>query len=155
MAFVIPLLMMLMFGAFQIARVFYVYQALQKSLRGGAGLLARSTNENYCDPTDQALLDARNFMVYGNIQGSGTPVVNGLTIDAIQIFPERVPEGTSAVNQCSCGDADSCDVLAGGRAPDFITVNLGNGFPLEVPFPFVRFSTLNLRASVRMPVTGQ
>ena len=138
-----------------IGRVFYIYHTLQKGLRGGAGLLARSTNVAYCDSADLTLADARNFIVYGNLQGEGTPIVQGLTPDMIQIFPERNVADTTGVIACLCTeDVDSCDTSSGGRAPDFIVVNLGGGFPLAVPFPFVNLGTINLKVSVRMPVTG-
>jgi len=159
LAIQIPLIMTLMFGAVQIARVFYVYHTLQKALRGGAGLLARSTNVAYCDSTDLTMQDVRNFVVYGNLQGQGTPILPDFTPDMIQIFNERI-SGTIGVMPCSCAaDEDttgdpSCDTSAGGRAPDFIVLNLGNGFPLAVPFPFVNLGTINLKVSVRMPVTG-
>jgi len=147
--------MVILFGAVEVGRVFYVYHTLQKALRGGAGLLARSSNVQYCNIADLTLMDARNFMVYGNLQGLGTPVVQGLTTDMIQIFPERNTTGTTDVLACMCTEeADSCDVTAGGRAPDFVVVNLGSGFPLAVPFPFVNIGTISLRVSVRMPVTG-
>jgi hypothetical protein len=151
--------MMLLFGAVQLGRVFYVYHTLQKALRGGAGLLARSVNVSYC-PEDARLTDARvvdslNLIVYGNLQGAGNPVVAGLTTDMIQVLPERNTSGS--VSPCGCsgpGDSNSCDSSAGGRAPDFIVMNLGNGFPLSVPFPFMNIGTINLKVSVRMPVTG-
>lgn len=155
LAFQIPLVLLLLFGTVQMARVFYVYHTLQKALRGGAGLLARSVNTNYCNSTDTMLTDARNFMVYGNLQGEGTPVVPGLTPDMIQILPERNVSGTTGITECLCTqDADSCDVTSGGHVPDFIVVNLGSGFPLSVPFPFVNLGTINLKVAVRMPVTG-
>ena len=156
--FQIPVMLLLLFGVVQVARVFYVYHTLQTALRGGAGLLARSTNVDYCAAEDLTIDDVRNFMVYGNLQGEGTPVVQGLTPDMIQILPERQAAGDTAVTQCSCGESetpgDSCGVSSGGRAPDFIVVNLPSGFPLRVPFPYVSFGTINLRVSVRMPVTG-
>jgi hypothetical protein len=158
LAFQLPLLMVILFGAVEIARVFYVYHALQKAVRGGAALLARSSNVEYCNNTDLTMADVRNFIVYGNLQGTGTPVVQGLTTDLIQIFPERASTDGLDVAACTCGgeagDPDSCDVAAGGRAPDFVVVNLGSGFPLAVPFPFVSLGTFDLRVSVRMPVTG-
>ena len=155
LAFLIPLLLLILFGAFQVARVFYLYHTLQKALRGGAGLLARSASVNYCDASDAALTDARNFMVFGNLQGLGTPVVQGLTPEMIQILPERTGPDSTAVTECLCTEeAESCDVSAGGRAPDFIVVNLVNGFPMPVLFPLINLGTMNLRVSVRMPVTG-
>lgn len=155
LAFQIPLMLAILFGSVQIGRVFYVYHTLQKAVRGGAGLLARSVNVDYCNSEDATLADARNFMVYGNLQGEGTPVVQGLTPDMIQIVPERGVTGTTGVTECLCAeDAESCAVSTGGRAPDFVVVNLGSGFPLPIPFPFVDLGTVNLSVSVRMPVTG-
>lgn len=148
-------MMALLFGAVQIGRVYYMYHTLQKALRGGAGLLSRSVNVDYCNIGDLTLADARNLMVYGNLQGEGTPVVQGLTPDMIQILPERGVADTSGLTECLCTqEADSCDASAGGRAPDFVVVNLGSGFPLRVSFPFVNLGTINLKVSVRMPVTG-
>jgi Flp pilus assembly protein TadG len=158
LAFQIPLMLLLLFGGFQIARIFYTYHTLQKALRGAAGFVARSTNVNYCDIGDATLAAARNFVVFGNLQASGTPVVPGLTPDLIQILPERDVAGSTGVTQCPCTvgteDTESCDVSSSGRAPDFVVVNLGSGFPLTVPFPFVNLGTINLKVSVRMPVTG-
>src|SRR5262249_16182938 len=137
--------------------VFYTYHALQKALRGGAGLLSRSLNVNYCDPNDVTFTDVRNFIVFGNLQGEGTPIIQGLTPDMIQILPERavVTGDTTGLIQCPCGeDTDTCDSSAAGRAPDFIVINLGSGYPLSVPFPYVSLGAINLRVSVRMPVTG-
>ena len=155
LAFLVPLLMLILFSAFQVARVFYLYHTLQKALRGGAGLLARSTNINYCDASAAALTDARNFIVFGNLQGVGTPVVQGLAPEMIQILPERTAPDSTAVTECLCTEeAESCDVASGGRAPDFVIVNLGGGFPVDVPFPYLNLGSINLRVSVRLPVTG-
>lgn len=154
-AFLVPLMMFVLFGTFQLARVFYLYHTFQKALRGGAGMLARMTNVNYCDPGDAALTDARNFIVFGNLQGAGAPIVQGFTPDIIQIFPERTLPDSTVVSQCLCAsDPESCDVTLGGRPPDFVVVNLGSGFPVNVPFPFINLGTIALKVSVRMPVTG-
>lgn len=155
MAFQIPLIMAMLFGVVEIGRMFYVYHSLQKALRGGAAFLARSTGTEYCLAGSPALEDARNLIVYGNLQGEGTPVVQGLTPDMIEILPERVVAGSTGVIACLCTeDPESCDPSSGGRAPDFIVVNLGSGFPLAVPFPYVNLGTINLKVSVRMPLTG-
>jgi TadE-like protein len=155
-AFQIPLMIALLFGGVEIGRIFYTYHALQKALRGGAGLAARSVNVNYCDSADMTLLDIRNFVVYGNLQGEGNPIVPGLTTDMIQILPERLVSENTSVTECVCSEAtDSCDVVSTGRAPDFVVLNFGpDGFPLRIPFPFANLGSVNLRVSVRMPVTG-
>jgi hypothetical protein len=141
----------------QLGRVFYLYHTLQKAMRGGAGLLARSGSVSYCPEdarlSDPRVVDALNFAVYGNLQGIGTPVAAGLTTDMIQVFPERNTSGT--VSTCSCSmDVDSCDSTTGGRAPDFVVMNLGNGYPVSLLFTFISVGTINLKVSVRMPVTG-
>jgi hypothetical protein len=124
-------------------------------LRGGAAFIARTTNINYCDPSDAALADAKNLMVFGNLQGEGVPILPGFSTDIIQILPERILAGTTTVTSCLCtNDPESCDVSAGGRSPDFVVVNLMSGFPIQVPFPYVQLDTIILRVSVRMPVTG-
>ncbi len=156
-AFAIPLMMMLLFAGVQLGRIFYTYHALQKALRGGAGLLSRSLITNYCDPTDLTFTDVRNFIVFGNLQGEGAPIVQGLTPDMIQIVAEReiVTGDTAGLVICPCGeDTDTCDASSSGRSPDFVVINLGSGYPLSVPFPYVNLGTISLRVSVRMPVTG-
>jgi len=155
-------MLLILAGAVQLARVFYTYHTLQKAMQGGAALLARATNVNYCNAEDPALVSARNFMVYGNLQGLGIPVVQTTLCDGsclqnlIQILPERRDGVSTSVNDCMCAtdDADSCEISGVGRAPDFIVVNLNGGYPLQLPFAFVNLATVNLRVSVRMPVTG-
>lgn len=154
-AFLIPLAMILLFGIYQFGRVFFLYQTLQKAVRGGAGLIAKTSNVNFCDPSDLAFVDVRNFIVYGNLEGAGTPIVQGLTPDLIQISAERTIPGSATVTDCICGqDTDSCDPTQGGRPPDFIVVNLGAGYQLDVQFPFVTLPPIPLKVSVRMAVTG-
>ena len=153
----VPLMMALLFGAVEIGRIFYTYHALNKALRGGAGLAARAVNVNYCDNTDVTLVDVRNFVVYGNLQGEGSPIVPGLTTDMVQILPERSIPDSTGISECVCTeDSNSCDVTTSGRSPDFVVLNFGpDGFPLRIPFPFSTISSVNLRVSVRMPVTGR
>lgn len=156
LAIQIPILLLLLFGVVQFGRVFYTYHSLQKALRGGAGVLSRAANVNYCDIDDATIRDAKNLIVYGNLQGIGTPVVVGLTPDMIQILPERQPSGDTTVTSCFCvqNDPDSCDAAVGGRVPEFVVVRLEEGFPVIMAFPMVTAAPINLQVSVRMPVTG-
>jgi hypothetical protein len=155
LAFQIPILIIILAGGIQLARVFYTYHTLEKALRGGAGLLARTSNVNYCDASDTAITGAKNFVIYGNLQGIGTPIVPNLG-DFLQVQAERQDSTSTTVNTCPCGsaDADDCDISVGGRPPDFIVVHLGTGYPLQFPFAYLTLTTLNLKVSVRMPVTG-
>ncbi len=155
LAYQIPLMLVILFGAVHLARVFYIYHILHNALRGGAALIARSANVNHCSPEDLVLAGARNFIVYGNLQGEGTAVVPGLLPEMIRILPERLATGTTAVADCACAaEAEGCDVSLGGRPPDFIVVRIDGGFSVPVPFPFVNLGAILLQVSVRMPVTG-
>jgi hypothetical protein len=156
LALLLPILVILLFGVVQVARVFYVYHTLHKAVSAGAGFMSRLNNVNFCDDQSEIFFDARNYIVYGNLEGSGTPVVNGLTPEMVQIIPERADADTSLVDQCPCSDdGASCDLTTSGRAPDYVVVNLGEaGFPVDVRFPFVNLGSIPLHVSVRMAVTG-
>ena len=154
MALILPLLILLLFGVYQVGRVFYIYHTLHKALRGGMPYVLRSPGVNFCDPNDPVLIDAKNFIVFGNLQGTGSPVVTGLSVEMIQFLPERGDPASSVVTDCGCTGDNSCDIANGGQPPDYITVNLGNGFPMELTFPLLNLGTWNLRVSVRQPFLG-
>ena len=153
-ALALPVLILLLFGAFQVGRVFYIYHTLQKSLRGGIEYVLRTEGVNFCDPNDPVLLDAKNFIVFGNLQGTGSPAVTGLTVDMIQFLPERGDPTSTLITDCGCTGDASCDITNGGRPPDYVTVNLGSGFPIQISFPLVNSGTWTLRVSVRQPFLG-
>ena len=68
--------------------------------------------------------------------------------------------GGTTVTACTCGgaggddDSESCQLASRGRAPDFVVVNLGGGFPLSVPFPFVNLGTDSANAYLATGVTN-
>jgi hypothetical protein len=80
-ALVIPV-MLLLFGAVaEFGRYFYEYTTAAKSARVGARFLAsKSVNSgtNY-------ELQAKNLVVYGNIGGTGDPVLPGMTINNVDV----------------------------------------------------------------------
>lgn len=155
MAFLAPVLLLILFGAFELGRVYYTYHSLQKALRGGAGVLARTGNVNYCDSGDAAIIDIKNVIVFGNLQGTGDPVIQGLTPEMVVITPERTQSDSTTVDLCPCGDTTGCDPASGGRAPDFVVVSLGpTGFPMNVALAYINLGTFSLKVSVRMPVTA-
>ncbi len=154
MAIALPLLLLLLFGAYKLGRVFYTYHTLHKSLRGGMEYALHAQGVNFCDPNDPVLIDAKNFIVFGNLQGTGNPVVTGLTVDMIQFLPERGDPASSVVIDCGCTGDGSCDISNGGAPPDYVTVNLPQGFPIDMTFPLLSFGTWNLRVSVRQPFLG-
>lgn len=152
-ALILPLVMMMVFGTFSVGRLFYIYHTLQKAMRGGVEYALRAQGVNFCDLNDPVLFDAKNIIVYGNLQGAGDPVVGGLTTDMIQFIAERGDPNSSVVNDCGCAD-NGCDITSGGRPPDFVTVNLGGGLPVNFAVPFLKLGTISVRVSVRQPFLG-
>jgi len=88
-ALVIPI-MLLLFGAVaEFGRYFYEYTTAAKAARVGARFLAsKSVNSstNY-------ELQAKNLVVYGNIGGTGDPVLPGMTINNVDIQYAGVTSG--------------------------------------------------------------
>ena len=88
-ALVIPV-MLLLFGAVaEFGRYFYEYTTAAKAARVGARFLAsKSVNSstNY-------ELQAKNLVVYGNIGGTGSPVLPGMTINNVDIQYAGVTSG--------------------------------------------------------------
>ncbi|HKO62663.1 MAG TPA: TadE family protein [Pyrinomonadaceae bacterium] len=104
LAIVLPILLILFGATAEFGRFFYEYSTLAKATRVGARyLITTPINE-----TEKA--KARNLVVYGNPDGTGDPVVEGLTTDNIVITARN-----------SAGDA----IVAG--VPATITVEI-SGF---------------------------
>ena len=91
LAVVLPVLLLLFGTAAEFGRFFYTYQTLSKATRAGARYLTISTP----GVTDEK---AQNLVVYGNVEGTGEPVVTGLTPDMVRVvrtgdnpsLPDRV-----------------------------------------------------------------
>jgi Flp pilus assembly protein TadG len=79
LAIVLPIFLMLFGAAAEFGRYFYEYTTLDKATRAGSRFLATAAvNKNEDDR-------AKNIVVYGNPDGTGTPVVKGLTVDNVFI----------------------------------------------------------------------
>jgi Flp pilus assembly protein TadG len=74
--------MLLLFGAVaEFGRYFYEYTTVAKAARVGARyLVSKSVNSgtNY-------EAQAKNLVVFGNIAGTGSPVLDGLSVDNVQV----------------------------------------------------------------------
>jgi hypothetical protein len=153
-AFLLPMLILLLGGVFELGRLMYIYNTLEKSLKSGVQYLQRTQGVDFCNVSDPALTDAANFIVYGNLQGTGDAVLPGLTPGMVSFYGERGDPNTSLIIECSCGGAGSCDTENGGLPPDYIVANLGAGYPLDMTFPMGVFGLVNLPVSVRLPFLG-
>ena len=153
-AFLLPGLIFLLGGVFELGRLMYIYNTLEKSLKSGVQYLQRTQGVDFCNLSDPAFTDAANFVVYGNLQGTGNPVVPGLTPSMISFFAERGDPNSSLIIACPCSGDGSCETQNGGTPPDYIVANLGAGYQLDMTFPLGVFGLVNLPVSVRLPFLG-
>jgi Flp pilus assembly protein TadG len=79
LAIVLPILLILFGATAEFGRFFYEYSTLAKATRVGARYLITTPI------SEQEKANARNLVVYGNLAGTGEPVVEGLTTDNIVI----------------------------------------------------------------------
>jgi Flp pilus assembly protein TadG len=87
LAITLPLLLFLMFATIEIGRAFMQYNTLTKAVRDGVRHLASSA---LYGQTGTILIDAnlltqtQNLVVYGNLNGAGTPVLPDFTAADVQ-----------------------------------------------------------------------
>ena len=79
LAIVLPIFLMLFGAAAEFGRYFYEYTTLDKAVRAGSRYL---TSAKVGTAEDNR---AKNIVVYGNPDGTGTPIVKGLTVDNVVI----------------------------------------------------------------------
>ena len=73
LAIVLPIFLMMFGAAAEFGRYFYEYTTLDKATRAGSRYLATAA----VNGTEDAR--AKNIVVYGNPEGTGTPIIKGLT----------------------------------------------------------------------------
>lgn len=73
LAIVLPIFLMLFGAAAEFGRYFYEYTTLDKATRAGSRYLATAAVNSTEDTR------AKNIVVYGNVNGTGAPIINGLT----------------------------------------------------------------------------
>jgi len=152
----IPILVGLLFGMVELARLSYTYYTLHKILYTIASVLANGQAVNFCDSEDQAITDAKNLGINGGIEGdtvSTQPIIQGLTADQINIRIERFNRESGQLEECQCSDT-GCDASVGGGAPDFLVVSLPDGFPIRLTFPGLTLDPIPLRPQIRIPYGG-
>jgi len=89
LAIVLPILLVMFAAVAEFGRYFYEYTTLAKSSRDAVRFLATA----YTDGRDDAA--AKNLVVYGNLTGTGDPILNGLTTANIEILRLK-QDGTAA-----------------------------------------------------------
>lgn len=84
-AFGAPLLLVVAFGAAEIGRAITYHHAVEKSMRAATRYLARLPLVDADTVPSWALDNARNLAVFGNIGGSGPPLLPDWRTDSIAL----------------------------------------------------------------------
>ena len=90
LAIALPICLLLFGATAEFGRFFYEYSTLAKATRAGSRYLVTAGVSNTEDTR------AKNIVVYGNPEGTGSPVVKGLTTENVTITREggapKLPE---------------------------------------------------------------
>lgn len=88
-AIVVPIFILLLMATAEVGRAFYQYNTLTKAVRDGARYLSEHALDAgvlEIDPADETF--TRNLVVYGNLLGSGDPLLDDLETDDVYIGGE-------------------------------------------------------------------
>ncbi len=151
-ALLLPIVMALLIGTVELARVTYTYYMLQKIVFTLARYLGTQQGVNFCDSGDANVAAAINYALTGTTESSDNPVVPGLLPSMFQISIERFDPVTQQLLPCDCSSS-GCDASLGGLPPDFIVVSLTN-YNVQPVFWGFAVDAFPLRPSVRVPYGG-
>jgi Flp pilus assembly protein TadG len=147
-AMLIPVMVLLLVGMAQIAKITYLYVTLKKTVYSVAAYLSTQQGVNFCDTGDPLIAAAINFGLTGTTDNSLPVFVGGLTPEMISVTPQRI-DGTDYASGCVGSPS-----FAGTR-PDFITVSIPNGFLVQLRIPLLPATDpIPLKPSVQVPYGG-
>jgi len=89
-ALVIPIMLVLFGAVAEFGRYFYEYTTVAKAARVGARYLVSKSVSSGINYEAQA----KNLVVFGNIAGTGSPVLDGLSVDNVDV---QYVGGTSGI----------------------------------------------------------
>lgn len=87
LAIVLPIFVVLFAAVAEFGRYFYEYTTLAKGSRAAVRYLVTETTSGCAD------LPAKNLVVYGNLAGTGDPIISGLALANVQITRAGAPTG--------------------------------------------------------------
>jgi len=152
-AVVLPILIALLMGTVDLARITYTYYMLQKITFDLARYIGTQQGVDFCNSQDAELQAALNYALTGTTDASGSPIVPGLTASMFQVRIERYDPSTGALSVCDCS-ATGCDTSQGGLPPDFIVVSMNQDYLVHPLFWGFSIDPFPLRPSVRVPNAG-
>jgi hypothetical protein len=149
----LPILVAMLVGMVELARVSYTYYTVHKILYSLARSLATQQGVNFCDNADATLVAAKNLALRGSPDEAAEPILADLDPDSIQIRIERRNAETGELEQCECSGT-GCDLASGGISPQWLVISLTEGYPIRLAIPRISQEQIPLRPVVRVPYGG-
>jgi len=150
---ILPILLALLIGTVELARVTYTYYMLEKIMYNFARTIGTQQGVNFCDPNDATVQTVITYAITGAPDGSGTALLPGLQASMFVINAERVDPTSGNVVPCDCSTV-GCDASQGGQPPSYITVSLVDGYMVHPLFWGFAVDPFPLRPMVRVPYGG-
>ncbi|MBK5295445.1 MAG: pilus assembly protein [Acidobacteriia bacterium] len=148
----IPILVIMLVGMVELARVSYTYYTLNKILYTMARYLGTQQGLNFCDTGSESIETAKQYVLRGSPEATEAILPN-LTSDMIEIRIERRNPDSGELEVCECSDA-GCDASVGGLAPDYLVISIPDGYPIRLNIPTLQLEPVPLRPQVRVPYGG-
>jgi len=104
----LPIVLALLIGTVELARVTYTYYMLEKLMVNLARYLGTQQGVNFCDSQDATVQSAINYALTGATDSAANPIVPGLTPGMFQVTTERYDPNAQQLTACDCS-ATGCD----------------------------------------------
>lgn len=147
-----PLILVLLVGMVNIAKITYTYYTLRKTVYSIASYLSAQQGVNFCDPADPTIAAAISFGLTGTTDNSQPVFVTGLTAAMIEVTPESIDPVTGMLSAYGSGCVAS--PAFDGAPPDQIVVSIPAGYMMTARIPFLPETTIPLKPEVKVPYGG-
>lgn len=133
-----PMLLLLLFGTVVFGEFLINYSTLNDGVRNAARYVAGAASNG----TDGTLVtggtwstlaaQGTNLAVYGNVNGTGTPLLSGLTVGEITVTPVPANPPANLYNTIVVSAAYPYQSLFGASMPDFFGGTIATNFTLSI-----------------------
>jgi hypothetical protein len=117
-----------------------------------AGYLAVQNGVNFCPNSGDPIITAAiQFGLTGTADGSGPPLIYGLTQDMITVTTQCIDPVTLVPGDCA---VSGCGTPVGAQRPDFITVSMPDGYIVQPRIPYILVDPIPLKPKAVMAYGG-
>ena len=152
-ALLLPVLLTLLTGTFELGRITYTYYMLEKIMANLARHLGTQQGVNFCNAEDATVQAAIQFALTADPAVTDSPLVAGLRPDMFSVRVERYDANSQLILACECSAA-GCDASQGALPPGYLVVSLVEGYPMQPGVWGFSAQAFTLRPMVRFPYAG-